>query len=101
MGGLARAARHGVVLLLLLLAGGGCRAISPDTDTRIEAEIKARLVAETTANLTRLGVLSHDGTVYLTGTVQSREAREQAERLTRSVTGVRRIVNGLEIRPTE
>jgi hypothetical protein len=46
------------VVLVLFVAGGTCRPINPNEDARIEAEIKARLVAEKNANLTRLGVLS-------------------------------------------
>ena len=46
------------VVLGLLVAAGACRPVNPNEDTRIEAEIKARLVAEKFANLTRLGVLS-------------------------------------------
>lgn len=85
-------------LLVLLLTGGGCFPINHNEDARIEAEIKARLVAEKTANLTRLGVLSNGGTVYLTGTVQSEVQRAQAEGLTKSVSGVRHVVNALEVR---
>jgi hypothetical protein len=39
----------------LLVVAGACRPINPNEDARIEAEIKARLVAEKFANLTQLG----------------------------------------------
>ena len=64
---------------------------------RIEAEIKARLVAEKFANLTRLGVLSRGGIVYLSGSVASPDERRRAEALSASVQGVERVVNTLEV----
>jgi hypothetical protein len=87
------------VLLGLAIATGACRPANPGEDGRIESEIKARLVAETTANLTRLGVLSSKGVVYLSGTVESADAKERAEALARGVRGVGRVVNALEVRP--
>jgi hyperosmotically inducible periplasmic protein len=88
--------------LLLLLVGlivvvAGCATVDPREDTRIEAEIKARLVAEKNANLTQLGVVSTNGTVYLSGTVESSDQRARAETLATGVRGVRRVVNTLEV----
>jgi hyperosmotically inducible protein len=87
-----------VVLGVLLLAVG-CATFDPLEDTRIEAEVKARLVAEKSANLTSIGVLSTNGSVYLSGTAESAEARGQAEALAAEVSGVRRVVNTLDVRP--
>ena len=56
------------------------------------------LVAEKDANLTRLGVLSNNGTVYLSGTVESADQGAQAETLARGVRGVKRVVNTLQVR---
>jgi osmotically-inducible protein OsmY len=86
------------VILLLAQTVGGCRAVGPYEDARIEAEIKARLVAEKDANLTRLGVVSNGGVVYLSGSVQSAEEMARAAALAR-VQGVRRVVNTLDVRP--
>ena len=83
----------------LAITTGACRPANPGEDARIESEIKARLVAEKTANLTRLGVLSSKGVVYLSGTVESAAAKERAEALSRGVRGVGRVVNALEVRP--
>lgn len=87
-----------LLLVSLVLAVGGCATIDPREDTRIEAEVKARLVAEKDANLTRLGVLSNSGTVYLSGTVESADQGAQAETLARGVRGVKRVVNTLQVR---
>ena len=86
-----------VMLVSLILAIVGCATIDPLEDLRIEAEVKARLVAEKDANLSRLGVMSNNGTVYLSGTVESPDERAQAERLTRGVRGVKQVVNSLEV----
>ncbi len=85
-----------IVALALLL--GACATISPWTDARIESEVKARLVAETDANLTRLGVVSRRAVVYLSGDVTSHEERERAGTVAASVGGVQRVVNGVAVR---
>ena len=90
--------RRALVLLGVVLALGGCATFDPLEDTRIEAEVKARLVAEKDANLTRLGVVSNKGIVYLSGPVESSIQRAQAETLARGVRGVSRVVNTLEVR---
>jgi hypothetical protein len=86
-------------VLALAVAGGACFPVNRNEDMRIEAEIKARLVDEKFANLTRLGVLSRGGVVYLSGTVASADERARAETLSRSVQGVGRVVNRLEVLP--
>ena len=89
-----------VLLLLAALVVGGCATFDPLEDTRIEAEVKARLVGEKAANLTRVGVESREATVRLSGTVGSEEQRARAETLTREVAGVRGVVNTLAVRST-
>lgn len=85
-------------LLAIMLAGlAGCATVDRTEDMRIESEVKARLVAEKDANLTRLGVLSSNAVVYLSGKVESPEQRAQAEAVARGVRGVRRVVNTLEV----
>ena len=81
------------LLVALALMVSGCATMDPREDVRIEAEVKARLVAEKTFNLTRVGVLS------TSGAVESTEARAQAATLAGGVGGVARVVNTLEVRP--
>ena len=76
----------------------GCATVDPWADTRIESEAKARLVAEHDANLTRLGVVSREAIVYLSGTVESGEQKTKAEAVARTVPGVKRVVSTLEVR---
>ena len=80
-----------VIFAVAVIAG--CATVDPWTDTRIESEVKARLVAQHEANLTRLGVVSREATVYLSGTVESGEQKEKAETVARSVPGVKRLVS--------
>ena len=76
----------------------GCATVDPWTDARIESEVKARLVAQHDANLTRLGVVSREQTVYLTGIVEAGDQKDAAESVARGVPGVKRVVSTLEVR---
>jgi hyperosmotically inducible protein len=84
---------------LALAAWQGCAAHDPAHDARIEGQVKARLAADRNANLTRLGVRSRDGTVRLTGTVQTPDEKAEAARITREVRGVQGVVNDVEVGP--
>jgi hypothetical protein len=95
-----RASRHSgwlVSVAVLVWALGGCATIDRYTDARIESEVKARLVGETDANLTRLGVVSQQGVVRLSGIVVSADHRARAEELAAGVAGVRRVDNRLQV----
>jgi osmotically-inducible protein OsmY len=89
------------LLTCVLLIGSvyGCAVVrDPWQDSRIESEVKARLVEEKNANLTRLGVVSRHAVVYLSGTVMSSDEKALAERLAGSVPAVTRVVSTLQIR---
>jgi len=88
--------RLALVLATVALIGG-CATVDPWTDTRIESEVKARLVEEHDANLTRLGVVSRQATVYLSGVVESDDQKAKAENVARTVPGVKRLVSTLEV----
>ena len=86
-------------VLLLIAAVYGCSVVrDPWQDSRIESEVKARLVEQKNANLTRLGVVSRSAVVYLSGTVTSADEKALAERLAGSVPSVSRVVSTLQIR---
>ena len=89
----------GLLLIALISVVSSCAARDPWQDARIESEVKARLVSEKSANLTRLGVVSRQAVVHLTGTVASAEQKALAETVAKSVSGVRRVVNALEVQP--
>ncbi len=95
----ARIGAGALMLVVLLSLIAACATRDPWQDARIESEVKARLVAEKSANLTRLGVVSRQAVVHLTGTVASVDQKALAESLAKSVGGVRRVVNALEVQP--
>ena len=88
-------------VLLLIAAVYGCSVVhDPWQDSAIESQVKARLVEQKNANLTRLGVVSRHAVVYLSGTVTSADEKALAERLAGSVPSVSRVVSTLQIRAT-
>ena len=92
--------RSWVVLLAMLGALHGCASgVDPWQDARIEAEVKARLVAQKSANLTRLGVSSRQAVVHLSGTVESAQQKSLAASLAKDVPGVRSVVDDLRVGP--
>ncbi|HEV8723888.1 MAG TPA: BON domain-containing protein [Candidatus Binatia bacterium] len=69
-------------------------------DRTISSTVKAKLVADKAANLTRVDVDTTNRVVYLNGIVQSREQRARAEQLAMQVSGVREVKNNLQIQGT-
>jgi hyperosmotically inducible periplasmic protein len=93
------------VVLILLSVSTGCGSTTGKTigenvdDSLITASVKSRLVAERTKSLTSVDVDTRQGVVYLKGTVATAEQRAEAERIARTVNGVRQVVNNLTIEP--
>ena len=92
-----------VVLLMLLTVVAGCQTLTGKTvgenvdDTTITASVKAKLVADKAANLTRVDVDTNRGTVYLNGSVDSAEQKARAEQLAWQAKGVKSVVNNLQV----
>ena len=64
------------------------------------ATIKAQLAREDQATLQAVTVdIGDDGLVKLKGTVSSAEKKAKAEEITRKVSGVKSVVNNLEVKP--
>jgi hyperosmotically inducible protein len=91
-------ARIASAAAVALICWGCATAADPRLDARIEAQVKARLVAEKDANLTRLDVVSRKATVYLSGTVESPDQKTLAETVAKTVPGVDRVVNNVTVR---
>jgi hyperosmotically inducible periplasmic protein len=91
------------VVLVLLSLSTGCRSTTGQSigenvdDKVITGTVKSRLVAERTKSLTSVDVDTNQGVVYLKGTVATPEQRAEAERIARTVNGVRQVVNNLTI----
>jgi hyperosmotically inducible protein len=90
-------------MLVLASALAGCRGFTGKRagqtvdDATITAAVKSELVADRTANLTRVDVDTSNGTVYLNGTVESAEQKARAEQLAWQATGVKNVVNNLQV----
>lgn len=93
-----------VFLVILGVLAAGCRSASERSvgqnidDKTILAAVKTKLVADKPANLTKVNVDVSNGTVYLTGNVDSAEMKTRAERLAQEVNGVRSVVNNLQVK---
>jgi osmotically-inducible protein OsmY len=86
----------------------GCRLMRNDAAVQIPAaetpqdealskSVRNRLLANKKEDLTGVKVVSNSGTVYLTGTVDSLDAREQAMKIAWDVPGVKSVVNTLVV----
>ena len=94
-----------VVVIALLVVSAGCQSVTGKTagtvvdDTSITASVKAKLVADKPANLTRVDVDTNNGTVYLNGVVDTPEQRARAGELAQQAKGVAMVVNNLQVAP--
>lgn len=81
----------------------GCTSLTGQTtgqyvdDRTITSTVKAKLVADKAANLTRVDVDTTNRVVSLNGIVESREQKARAEQLAMQVSGVRDVKNNLQI----
>src|SRR5690242_8460374 len=66
-------------------------------DEALSKSVLDRLLADKKADLSRIKVVSNNGKVYLTGTVKSLDAREQAIKIAWESPGVQSVVNGLAV----
>jgi len=91
------------MMLALLLSVAGCTSLTGETagqyvdDSTITASVKAKLVAEKVANLTRVDVDTTNRVVSLNGIVQSPDQKKRAEELALQVSGVTLVENNLQI----
>ena len=101
----------------LTLAGGllilpfvyGCQTMSSESitvetptvetpqDEMLSKSVRDRLLADKKVDLANVKIVSSSGTVYLSGTVKSLDARQQAIKLAWEVRGVQGVVNTLEV----
>ena len=91
------------VLIVLVAVVAGCQSLTGKStganidDATITASVKAKLVGEKASNLTRVDVDTNNGTVYLNGTVESAEQKSKAEQLAWQASGVKTVVNNLQV----
>ncbi len=91
------------ILVLILTLGGGCQSLTGKTagrhidDATVTTWVKSKLVSDKAGNITRVSVKTDRGIVYLTGSVKTKAAREKVEKITKSVDGVKKVVNHLKV----
>ena len=91
-------------LLLIFSLVLGCQTITEmtriesDKDAAISKAVKENFLKDKAVDLTSVNVKTTDGSVDLSGTVPSLDAREHAIKLAWQVTGVQAVVNHLEIK---
>jgi hyperosmotically inducible periplasmic protein len=92
-----------LVAFLTVMVLTGCQTTTGRTtgafvdDSRTTAAVKSKLVADRPANLTSVGVETVNGVTYLTGVVDTPEQRLRAEQLSWDVSGVRQVVNNIQV----
>lgn len=92
-----------VIVFAILLVLSGCTSMTGQTageywdDSTITASVKRKLVAEKTANFTRIDVDTTNQVVTLTGIVTSADEKAKAEQLAREVGGVKSVNNNLQV----
>ena len=86
----------------------GCQTMTGDTtveiptvetpqDQALSNSVRDRFLADKKVDLSGVKVVSNGGTVYLHGTVNSLDARQQAIKTAWEVSGVQSVVNSLEV----
>jgi hypothetical protein len=98
----ARIASLALASLLALAVGGVVTAHARTVgevidDTRIVAEVTARLTADSLSNFVKIDVKAESGIVTLSGTVDSADKRSRAVQLASAVGGVKGVVNNIQV----
>jgi osmotically-inducible protein OsmY len=94
-----------LVLFLLMAAFSACASMvrheNPAEyvdDSVITAKVKSRLAEEDLLKLVEISVESDQGAVQLGGSVNSQEAVQKADQITRDVNGVKSVKNNLIVK---
>ena len=101
---MVRAFRIFIVTLAVLFFMTGCQALTGATlgenidDGNITTSVKTKLASDKLITLTRVGVETNNGIVYLTGEVETVEQRSRIGSLASEVKGVKKVVNNLQVR---
>ena len=91
------------VTLAVFLFLNGCQALTGATmgenidDGTLTSYVKTKLASDKLVSLTRVGVETNNGIVYLTGEVQTAEQKSHSGSLASEVKGVKRVVNNLQV----
>lgn len=99
-----RAFKTLTIILAVLFLMSGCQALTGATlgenidDGTLTSSVKTKLASDKLVTLTRVGVETNNGVVYLTGEVETAQQRSQMGSLASEVKGVKKVVNNLQVR---
>ncbi len=90
------------LVCVALLAFSGCSSTmvpesTQDLDSAISSKIDESLEASTTVKARQVNIQTHEAVVYLTGIVDSEDARREAGRIAWRTAGVDGVVNDLTV----
>jgi hyperosmotically inducible periplasmic protein len=91
------------VAAVFLLLITGCQAMTGETagqnidDSTLTTSVKTSLARERLNTLTRVGVETNNGIVYLTGEVETAAEKSRAGTVASQVNGVKKVVNNLQV----
>jgi BON domain len=91
----------GTLVVLFLMSG--CQAMTGETmgqnldDGAITSSVKTKLASDKLVTLSRVGVETNNGIVYLTGEVETGEQKSHIGSVSSQVSGVKKVVNNLQV----
>jgi hyperosmotically inducible periplasmic protein len=89
--------------LVVFIFMTGCQAMTGETagqnidDGTLTTSVKTSLAGERLNTLTRVGVETNNGIVYLTGEVETAAEKSRAGTVASQVKGVKQVVNNLQV----
>jgi hyperosmotically inducible periplasmic protein len=100
---MVRAFKTLTVMVAFLILITGCQAMTGETmgqnidDGTLTSYVKTKLASDKLVTLTRVGVETNNGIVYLTGEVETAEQKSRIGSLASEVKGVKKVVNNLQV----
>lgn len=91
--------RFAFVLILSLFLAIGAMAADAPSDDEIYDKVRITLANDRDVKGGAIEVKVTNGSVELTGTVRSEKQRNKAEKVTKKVKGVQKVINNLKISP--
>ena len=92
----------GAAVLVALLAIGACSTTQTPgkqvDDASIHTAVKAKLTADRFSNIVNIDINVTNGVVTLAGEVPNAQVKSEAEAEARSVDGVVRVINNLQVK---
>ncbi len=95
--------KKAAVTLAIMFLLTGCQAMTGETagqnvdDGTLTTSVKTSLAGERLNTLTRVGVETNNGIVYLTGEVETAAEKSRAGTVASQVKGVKQVVNNLQV----